>query len=287
MSEFDLDPSQHTLEANVEALRENEYPGRVIAMGKNESGTDIFQAYALTGRSEASRNRMFIEDNEGIRTVAPDMTEKEMARVAMSELIYYRAMRGTTANHVVSNGAQTDPIFWATLMSEPPAIAMRDAPVLNGVDLSEYEPDEPNYTPRIVGIVTDFSETDKRIVNTLMWGQIYREDSASGDYYTDDRDIEVELFELSSGVGYAIQTYAGNGNPLPSFKELPYPLPFPETREELAHNLWDILNHENRVAVVVKSISIGSGEGTGYSIVQKHGAQDSEGPFSGGTNVGN
>lgn len=285
MAEIDFNPSQRTLEANVEILRENEYPGRIITMGKNESGTDIFQAYALTGRSEGSRNRMFIEDNEGIRTVAPNMTEKEMARVAMSELIYYRAMRGTTANHVVSNGAQTDPIFWATLMSEPPVMAIRDAPVLNGVDLSEYEPDEPNYTPRIVGIATDFSTFDKRIVNTLLWAQIYREEEASGESYTDDRDVKARLHELCSGVGYTIQTYKGNGNPLPSFKEPPYPLPLPETREELAHNLWSILNHDNRVAVVVKSINVGSGEGTGYTIINKHDVIGNEGRLFGGTDT--
>lgn len=273
---LDTVTTREILQTNEEALRQNEYPGRFIAMGVNEAGTEVLQAYALMGRISGSRNRIFEEDVEGIRTVAPTLTPKEMVQQPMAELIYYRAMRGAIGNHIVSNGAQTDPVFWRTLPGSPWNTlqfeeAIDEAPILNGVSLNEYEPDEPNYTPRITGQAKRYSCTHSEDLG-LSWGVIRRgiRFDRTGKSLPVTTTWHASVHDILPGVGYAIQTYAGNGDPLPSFTDEPYALPFTETREELAHNLWAMLNADNKVALVTKSIDIASGESTGYTIINKH-----------------
>jgi IMP cyclohydrolase len=115
MRHLELTADRATLDAGLQRMAENEYPGRWMALGINTVGNLALQAYALTGRSSGSRNRIFEEDADGIRTVAPGKTAAEMAAEPNANLIYYRAMRDVGGMHVVSNGAQTEPVLWDLL----------------------------------------------------------------------------------------------------------------------------------------------------------------------------
>lgn len=278
MPRLNLEPSQKTVAEGERFLANNEYPGRVIIMGLNSPGDLAIQAYALTGRSEGSRNRVLVPepagDNPdytvGVRTVAPDMTPEEMAQVENAGLIYYRAMDEMDGDYVVSNGAQTEPVLHSLLRQQnirfdnfDLEFAVRAAPTVNGVDLSKYEPDTPNYTPRITGALY---EADGKTPFGLSIISKSRDTRAKYATYKGKN-----LRALTPGVGYGIQTYAGNGAPLPSFDREPYAFPLGETTEEVAHSIWNVLNQDNRVAVVVRSVDIYSG--TEYHIINARGPE--------------
>lgn len=265
MTEVLLSSDPAAAEANMELLSENEYPGRIALMGISPKGDQAFQVYALMGRSEGSRNRIFIESPEtgDIRTTAPDKTPEEMKATKHAELIYYPAMQTRGGVHVVSNGAQTTPILEKVFDGYLPQDAVERAPVVEEVDLSTYEPDAPNFTPRITGVV------DLRAEAIIPFGLFV----ARRGVLTTQRDefFVSDLNDLTRGVGYTIQTYAGNapaGEALPSFdRGEPYTLPLSEGLQETAHQIWSTLNRDNRVALVAKSIDLESGATVGQEII--------------------
>lgn len=256
-----LDPSPGLKQDNLEALSANVYPGRLIVTGFI-SGELAVQLYALMGRSEPSRDREFVPNADGVRTVAPGKSEAEMAAVKNADLIYYQAMVKRGRLNVVSNGAQTihlaEGILKRGLRFEA---ALKQAPVVETaggerIDLSTYEPDAPNYTPRINAVYGQMSPEEGRSFGL----SIVRKASDSIDPIY--RSWVIDGFELPGGTGYALHTYAGDNpdGPLPSFEDTPYPVPLGDDIEETADMYAESLHPKNLAALVVKGISLTTGE---------------------------
>lgn len=228
--------------ANLAALRANPYPGRGLVVGTEAAGTHVIQVYWLMGRSPSSRNRRLASDGATISIEAVDPTQP------IDPLTRYAPMRERLFDFVVSNGDQTDTIIDG---NAPDSFerALRNR---------EYEPDAPNYTPRISAMSTVFKD---HVTNRL--GIISRSPLGTCErslYYYDD---------LLPGYGHCLHTYAGDGNPLPSFAEKPFLVPLEGDRLEIAQRYWDALDATNRVSVVVKSIHIDSGR-SAVHIINKY-----------------
>lgn len=217
-------------EDNLLALSQNPYPGRGIIVGMDETGEYLVQVYWIMGRSENSRNRIFVIEEGGILKTAPF----DPTKVKDPRLIIYTAMAETLTHYAVSNGAQTLESF-----------------SLDGLHSSlknwEYEPDHPNYTPRI-----------SAVIEPRVWGPSIAELSIlKRSPFSDECNRYLYKLDISNpGLGYCITTYNGDGDPLPSFTGDPYLLPLVGGRERIAHEIWNSLNKENRISLAVKFIEI-------------------------------
>ena len=260
MAQFEA-PTAEAIEASQVALEANEYPGRVLIQGLSAYGNMALQVYALMGRSEGSRNRIFVEedtgiaDNHGIRVTAPDKTPEEMAETENAALIYYWAMEHYEDTHVVSNGAQTGHILSALMVDQRVDLleAVQSAPTIDGVDLTLYEPDSPNNTPRISGVINLHAKAADRFGMAI----VRKEPVSRVPIYSSYKmPQQYPPATLQPGVGFGLQTYNGNGSPLPSFDQAPYPVALGEDVEDTAHAIWGLLNRDNRVALVVKGIDL-------------------------------
>jgi IMP cyclohydrolase len=221
---------------NLERLRANTYPGRGICVGLDDAGKRVYHAYWIMGRSENSRNRVFVVEGTTMRTAAADP-----ARLKDPSLVIYNAMLELPKVYITTNGDQTDTIH--SHMAAGKTIA-------DALAARQYEPDPPNNTPRI-SAVTDMRGA--RPVTTLSILRKSPWSEAVERFY-------FEYGELGAGVGYTITTYMGDGNPLPSFAGEPYLLPLAGTPKQAAETLWGALNRENRVALAVKAIDIATGK---------------------------
>lgn len=212
---------------NLEKLQNNNYPGRLIIMGLNESGDKFIQLYSIMGRSESSRNRRFILENNIIKTVPIDP-----AKVDQPELIIYNAMISIDNLHIVSNGRQTDTIA-------------NNLDLKSALDDWEYEPDAPNFTPRISGT---FNLENKEALLSII--------KKNGE----STQRQVFPLILKNGLGFCLHTYQSDGNPLPSFQGSPFEVPLLGDETQIANFYWQELNEDNKVALVVKSINLTTGE---------------------------
>lgn len=235
---------------NLEALSENPYPGRGIVLGLNGRGDEAQQAYWVMGRSENSRNRILAIEDDVVRTEPHDP-----AKVEDPSLIIYNAMRSHGDVHIVSNGSQTDTFIG--YLEEGRAFE-------EALEELTYEPDAPNYTPRISGFVELLKERQTRAGLSII-----RKVAVSGLPVRNYFEFDAGFLGSTAGVGACVHTYRGDGDPLPSFKEPPYGLPMGETIDETAHTLWENLNPDNRVAIVVKGIHLATGD-TLYKIINAH-----------------
>jgi IMP cyclohydrolase len=220
-----------TAEKNrAERLAANPYPGRGLALGQDENGARLIQAYWIMGRSPNSRNRVFETDGSAVWTEAADP-----AQLKDPSLIIYNALRELRGVYVVTNGDQTDTICQTLLAGGTfeQALATR-----------AYEPDEPNWTPRISGMF------DLRGGLPVAKLSVLRR-SAFGPA-TDRLQWQVESF--GPGLGHCITTYMGDGKPLPAFQGEPFLLPLRGDLASIADSLWDSLNAENRVSLCAKAI---------------------------------
>ncbi len=217
-----------------EYLSANEYPGRGIVLGRSEDGRHAVIAYFIMGRSVNSRNRIFEETADGIRTKAYDDSKMEDP-----SMIIYHPVRVLGTDTIVTNGDQTDTI--RDFMAEGKAWE-------DGLRTREFEPDGPNYTPRISGIIAPDGSFKLSILK-----------SADGDpscchrfFYTYDHPL--------AGEGRFIHTYMGDGNPLPSFEGEPkrVVLDAPDA-ETLADRIWNALNPDNKVSLFVRYTSLADG----------------------------
>ena len=215
-------------------LRANPYPGRGILLGRSADGQSAVAAYFIMGRSENSRNRVLVETEDGIRTQAHDPS-----RMTDPSLIIYHPVRQVGRGLVVTNGDQTDTIRDYLLAGRTFAEALRSR---------EFEPDAPNYTPRISGLLSPDGSFQLSILK-----------SADGDpscclrhFYLYDNPLP--------GEGRFLHTYQGDGTPLPSFEGEPVrtALTFPDP-ESLADELWEALHPENKVALFVRYIRLEDG----------------------------
>ncbi|MFH1178522.1 MAG: IMP cyclohydrolase [bacterium] len=223
-------------ETNIVALARNPYPGRGIIVGLDQEGENLIQVYWIMGRSENSRNRIFGHDGDRVFTEMADIS-----KVKDSSLIIYNAMReawsrGVSMVHIVSNGSQTDDIWFAYENGH--------GRLFETMQRFEYEPDPPNFTPRIAAVscwVAGVPFASMIILRKSLWSNRC------------DRNM-YEINGLGKGFGYCITTYSGDGDPLPSFRGEPYLLPLIGDTRFIADTYWEALNHENKVSLAVKFI---------------------------------
>ncbi len=225
-------------------LRANPYPGRGIVLGKTQDGKKAVIAYFIMGRSENSRNRVFEVTEDGIRTRAFDES-----KMTDPSLIIYHPVRVVGADTVVTNGDQTDTIRDFLLEGKVFAQPLKTR---------AFEPDGPNYTPRISGLVHSDGSYALSILK-----------SADGDPSSCRRQFFGYENPLA-GQGHFIHTYRGDGSPLPSFEGEPEQVAVTAaTAAEWANQIWDSLNADNKVSLFVRYIDIATGE-TDTVIINKH-----------------
>lgn len=219
-------------------LKGNPYPGRGIVIGKTPDGKYAVTAYFIMGRSVNSRNRIFVEDGEGIRTEAFDPS-----KLSDPSLIIYAPVRVLENQTIVTNGDQTDTIYegFTDGKSFEEALAAR-----------EFEPDGPNYTPRISGVM----EIDRGSFSYKM--SILK--SADGDPSCCNR-YTFSYDNPPAGEGRFIHTYQNDGDPLPSFEGEPERILIgDEDIDSFAGHIWESLDKENKVSLFVRYIEIETGK---------------------------
>ncbi len=228
------------MEDLFELLRNNPYPGRGILLGCSADGKKAVAAYFLMGRSENSRNRVFEYTEDGIRTKAYDES-----KMTDPSLIIYHPVRTVGRGLIVTNGDQTDTIRDYLKRGQSFAAALRTR---------EFEPDGPNWTPRISGLLSPDGSYKLSILKTL-----------DGDPSCCCRYF-FEYDKPVPGVGHFISTYQGDGNPLPSFEGEPKPVAIGSLSEahELGEPLWDSLNEENKVSLFVQLTDLETGRRDSY-----------------------
>lgn len=225
-------------------LRGNPYPGRGIVLGKTQDGKKAAIAYFIMGRSENSRNRIFEVTEDGIRTKAFDES-----KMTDPSLIIYHPVRVVGTDTVVTNGDQTDTVRDGLLEGKVFALSLKTR---------EFEPDDPNYTPRISGLVHQDGSYALSILK-----------SADGDPSSCRRQFFGYENPLA-GQGHFIHTYMGDGSPLPSFEGEPEQVAInAASAQEWADQIWTSLNADNKVSLFVRMIDLATGE-TDTVIKNKH-----------------
>ena len=221
----------------AEELKNNEYPGRGIVIGRTADGKKAVTAYFIMGRSSNSRNRIFAEEGEGIRTQAFDPSKLEDP-----SLIIYAPVRVLGNKTIVTNGDQTDTIYEGMDRQLTFAQSLRSR---------EFEPDGPNYTPRISGIMHIENGTYNYAMSILK--------SDDGDPSSCQR-FTYAYEKPKAGEGRFIHTYMHDGNPLPSFFGEPKKVEIAGDIDEFTQMLWESLNEENKVSLFVRYIDIETGK---------------------------
>ena len=218
-------------------LQGNAYPGRGIIIGKTPDGTKAAIAYFIMGRSENSRNRVFVEDGEGIRTQAFDPS-----KLSDPSLIIYAPVRVLGNKTIVTNGDQTDTIY--ELMDKQMTFEQ-------SLITREFEPDAPNYTPRISGVLYIENGTYNYDMSILK--------SNNGNPDACNR-YTFAYSNPVAGEGHFIHTYKCDGNPLPSFEGEPKLIGISNDIDEFTNMVWTSLNEENKVSLFVRYIDIETGK---------------------------
>ena len=217
-------------------LKSNAYPGRGIILGKSPDGKKAVAAYFIMGRSENSRNRVFVEEGEGIRTQAYDPS-----KLTDPSLIIYAPVRVLGNKTIVTNGDQTDTIYEGMDKQLTFEQSLRQR---------EFEPDAPNYTPRLSGIMHVENGKYNYAMSILK--------SSDGDPSGCNR-YTFAYENPKAGEGHFIHTYMHDGDPLPSFEGEPKRIAVPDDIEEFTKLLWNSLNEENKVSLFVRYIDIETG----------------------------
>jgi len=219
-------------------LSENTYPGRGIVIGQSQDGKKAMIAYFIMGRSENSRNRIFERYEGGMRTKAFDPS-----KLSDPSLIIYNPFLEKEGIDVITNGDQTD-----TIMN-----FLNDGKTFeDALETREFEPDAPNFTPRISGICAyNFAE------NTFTY-KLSILKSANGDPQVCNRYF-YQYFPRN-GFGHFIHTYRCDGNPIPSFYGEPEEVSLPNTAKELADLVWQNLNFDNKVSLFVRTVCLETGK---------------------------
>lgn len=218
-------------------LQSNTYPGRGIIIGRTQDGTKAFTAYFIMGRSVNSRNRVFVTDGDGIRTQAFDPS-----KMSDPSLIIYAPVRVLGDTTIVTNGDQTDTIYEGLAAGKTFEQSLR---------CREFEPDAPNYTPRISGIL-DISGGKYSYAMSILKSD--EGDPSNCLRYTFTYE------NPKAGEARFIHTYSGDGNPLPSFAGEPTLLELPQGDiDALTELVWTSLNKDNKVSLFVRTIDIATG----------------------------
>lgn len=217
-------------------LKSNSYPGRGIIIGRSPDGKKAVTAYFIMGRSENSRNRVFVEDGEGIRTQAFDPS-----KLTDPSLIIYAPVRVLGNKTIVTNGDQTDTIYEGMDKQLTFEQSLRSR---------EFEPDGPNYTPRISGVM-HIENGNFNYAMSILKSNNGNPDSCNRYTFAYENPV--------AGEAHFIHTYMHDGNPLPSFEGEPKLVEAMDNMEEFADLLWNSLNEENKVSLFVRYIDIETG----------------------------
>lgn len=218
-------------------LKENSYPGRGIVIGKTPNGKHAVTAYFIMGRSENSRNRVFVEEGGGIRTEAFDPS-----KLVDPSLIIYAPVRVLGNKTIVTNGDQTDTIY--ELMDKQQTFEQ-------SLRTREFEPDAPNYTPRISGIL-HIEDGSYNYAMSILKSNNGNPDACNRYTFAYSNPV--------AGEGHFIHTYKCDGNPLPSFEGEPKLVDIPNDMNEFADTVWNSLNAENKVSLFIRYIDIATGK---------------------------
>ena len=251
---YDKDNYRQMVESLQQVIKETGCPGelehpnsmninlenvshKIESIQMNEDGTKAVTAYFIMGRSENSRNRVFVEDGEGIRTQAFDPS-----KLSDPSLIIYAPVRVLGDKTIVTNGDQTDTVY--DLMKQGKTFE-------ESLRTREFEPDGPNYTPRISGLMTVSSGKYEYAMSIL---KSHNGNPDQCDRYTFSYDAPV------AGEGHFIHTYMKDGNPLPSFEGEPTWVKISGNIDEFTDMIWNNLNQDNKVSLFVRYIDIATGE---------------------------
>lgn len=222
-------------DAISDLLKAKSYPGRGIVIGKSADGQSAVFAYFIMGRSENSRNRVFVEKEGAIFTEPHDYS-----KVSDPSLIIYSAIREISDKVIVTNGDQTDTIYDAI---------SRGGDMREALRTREFEPDAPNLTPRISGVLS-FDGGYSYEMSILKSSD--PEGTGCNRYFYEYTPI--------SGLGHFLHTYIDDGNPLPTFSGEPERVLIPNSIDELADGIWTSLNPENKISLYVRYINIETGK---------------------------
>jgi len=222
-----------------EELANNVYPGRGIVIGKTPNGKYAVTAYFIMGRSSNSRNRVFVEDGQGIRTQAFDPSKLEDP-----SLIIYAPVRVLGNKTIVTNGDQTDTIYEGMDKQLTFEQSLRSR---------EFEPDGPNYTPRISGVM-HIENGGYNYAMSILKSNNGNPESCNRYTFAYENPV--------AGEGHFIHTYMHDGNPLPSFEGEPKLVDMMDDMEAFTEMLWENLNEENKVSLFVRYINIATGQYT-------------------------
>ena len=217
-------------------LKQNSYPGRGIVLGKSPNGRHAIAAYFIMGRSENSRNRIFVTEGDGIRTQAYDP-----AKLTDPSLIIYSPVRVLGNKTIITNGDQTDTIFEGMDQQLTFEQSLRSRC---------FEPDEPNYTPRISGIL-HISQGQLNYAMSIL-------KSSDGNPQSCSR-FTFAYQNPPASEGRFLHTYMHDGDPLPSFEGEPKRVAMMDSIDEMATMMWDSLNEDNKVSLFVRYIDLNSG----------------------------
>jgi len=219
-------------------LAENTYPGRGIVIGTSADGKNAMIAYFIMGRSENSRNRVFERFDGGMRTKAFDES-----KLSDPSLIIYNPCLQKDRIDIVTNGDQTNTVYDFVVADAENVNAFEDALMTR-----EFEPDAPNFTPRISGICYyDFAKSAFNYRLSILKSANGRPEVCNRYFYR---------YEAEQGIGHFIHTYRCDGNPIPSFSGEPEEIALPNTAEELAALVWDNLNEDNKVSLFVRAVPL-------------------------------
>ena len=218
-------------------LKNNSYPGRGIIIGKTPDGKKAVTAYFIMGRSENSRNRVFVEEGEGIHTQAFDPS-----KLTDPSLIIYAPVRVLGNKTIVTNGDQTDTIYEGM---------DRQLTFEQSLRSREFEPDAPNYTPRISGVMHIENGRYNYAMSILK--------SNNGNPESCNR-YTFAYENPAAGEGHFIHTYMNDGSPLPSFEGEPVLVRIEGNIDTFTNMVWENLNEDNKVSLFVRFIDIKTGE---------------------------
>lgn len=215
-------------------LRENSYPGRGIVIGRSEDGKKAVVGYFIMGRSENSRNRVFVEEPDGIRTEAFDPS-----KMVDPSLIIYHPVRKVGDRLIVTNGDQTDTIREFLEKGKTMEEALRTR---------KFEHDGPNWTPRISGLLSPDGSYKMSILKAS------DPEGIGCNRYTYD-------YDPIPGLGHFLHTYVCNGNPvIPTFQGEPERVAIPQDMESFVEMLWNNLNEDNKISLFVRYTDLATGE---------------------------
>ncbi|MDY5949019.1 MAG: IMP cyclohydrolase [Oscillospiraceae bacterium] len=219
-----------------EIIKDNSYVGRGIIIGKSRNGEKAVTAYFIMGRSENSRNRVFIKQGDEV-IIHPF----DASKVEDPSLIIYSPVRAVKSSLIVTNGDQTDTIY--DFINDGKTFEQ-------ALETREFEPDKPNFTPRISGILNfNGNEFDYKL-SILKSAD---ENGSACNRYTFN-------YSPLNGLGHFIHTYNCDGNPIPTFTGEPERVEIPDDIDEFTDDIWNNLNEQNKISLYVRYIDLESGE---------------------------